>query len=79
MREKKESQNMLSFVNGACMPLSGLKWMEKQIEIEISPTRKNGCTSCFALGHLLSVFPLTVALLIGMYEVVNDLKLYELL
>jgi hypothetical protein len=78
MLEHISSPKLLSFVNGALMPLSGLKSMEKQIEIETSPTRKNGCTHCFALGHLSSVFPLTVALLIGMYEAVNYFQLYGL-
>jgi hypothetical protein len=75
MREKKTSPKLLSFINGALMPLLGLKCLEKQIKIEVSPNRKDGCTGCFALGHLLSVFPLTVALLVVMYEVINTFNL----
>lgn len=61
------------------MPIPGMNSLDKQIDLDLNFNVPDTCTRYFALGHLVSSFPLISAMLMGFSAIIEYTKLYNLL
>lgn len=79
MENRSTSHRRESFLNGLASPILGIKAIDKQTELNLNAGMTETHSVYFALGHMLSGFPLITVFLFVFFTCIDSLKLYDLL